>query len=130
MGLQITTHKELRVYQKARELALEIYEISKAFPDDEKFSLTSQIRRSSRSVCANIGEAWRKRRYEKSFVAKLSDAETEAAETQVWLEFASAHRYIGASIERRLDEAYDHVLAQIVLMAEHPEKWTLPNRHR
>lgn len=80
--------RELEVYQLAMEAALRIFEISKSFPVEERYSLTDQIRRSSRSVCANIAEAWRKRRYPNAFVSKLSDAEAEAAETQVWLEFS------------------------------------------
>ncbi len=76
--------KDLRVYQVAFETAMRIFEVSKRFPIGERYSLTDQIRRSSRSICANIAEAWRKRRYVNSFVSKLSDADTEAAETQVW----------------------------------------------
>ena len=84
MAHKITTYKDLYVYQKSMEMAFEIFQITKAFPAEEKYSLTDQIRRSSRSVCANIAEAWRKRRYKAAFIAKLSDAEGEAAETQVW----------------------------------------------
>src|SRR5215468_1533680 len=85
---KIRSHCDLEVYRKAFEAAMRIYQLSKRFPKEETYSLTDQIRRSSRSVCANLAEAWRKRRYEAAFVSKLSDAETEAAETQVWLEFA------------------------------------------
>jgi four helix bundle protein len=81
------THCDLEVYRKALDAAMRIFELSKRFPKEETYSLTDQIRRSSRSVCANLAEAWRKRRYEAAFVSKLSDGETEAAETQVWLEF-------------------------------------------
>jgi four helix bundle protein len=83
MGKKIVSHNELIVYQKAFDAAMQIFELSKTFPKEETYSLTDQVRRSSRSVCANIAEAWRKRRYEKAFVSKLSDAESEAAETQV-----------------------------------------------
>ncbi|MFU8845008.1 MAG: four helix bundle protein, partial [Bacteroidales bacterium] len=86
--------KDLTVYKKAFDLAMEIYEISKCFPKEEKYSLTDQIRRCSRSVCANIGEAYRKRRYSKHFVSKISDSDSENAETQVWLEFALSCNYI------------------------------------
>jgi four helix bundle protein len=84
----ILSHKELDVYKLAYRLAMDIYKISKAFPSEERYSLTDQIRRSSRSVAANLAEAFRKRRYEKAFIAKLSDSEGESAETQTWLDFA------------------------------------------
>ncbi|MEA3376633.1 MAG: four helix bundle protein, partial [Chloroflexota bacterium] len=85
---KIRTHRQLDVYQMAFEAAMRVFELSKEFPRQETFSLTDQIRRSSRSVCANLGEAWRRRRYQAAFVSKLNDAEAEATETQVWLEFA------------------------------------------
>src|SRR5574341_470321 len=88
MAKKITTHNDLEVYRKGFDTAMEIFELSKSFPKEETYSLTDQIRRSSRSVCANLAEAWRKRRYEAHFISKLSDTEGEAAETQVWLEFA------------------------------------------
>lgn len=84
----IRTHKDLKVYKLAFESAMGIFEMTKSFPKEEKYSLTDQIRRSSRSVSTNIVEAFRKRRYPKSFISKLSDSEGEAAETQVWLEFS------------------------------------------
>ena len=87
-GRKREASQELRVYQLAFESALEIYLLTRNFPADERYSLTDQIRRSSRSVCANVAEAWRKRRYPKSFVSKLSDADAEATETLVWLDFA------------------------------------------
>jgi four helix bundle protein len=86
--------KELIVYKKAFGLAMEIYEISKSFPKEEKYSLTDQIRRSSRSVCSNIAEAYRKRRYPKNFISKLTDSDGENSETVVWLDFAFACLYI------------------------------------
>ena len=86
MPKKISVHRDLEVYKKAFGAAMQIFELSKAFPKEETYSLTDQIRRSSRSVCANLAEAWRKRRYEKAFISKLSDSESEAAETQVWLE--------------------------------------------
>jgi four helix bundle protein len=88
MGGKILRHQDLIVYRKAVEAAMQIFEISKTFPKEETYSLTDQIRRSSRSVSANIAEAWRKRRYVAAFISKLNDAEGEAAETQTWLEFA------------------------------------------
>lgn len=90
----IKTHKDLQVYQAAFKAATQIHQISMSFPPEEKYSLTDQVRRSSRSVCANIGEAFRKRRYPKSFIVKLSDSEAEAAETQIWLDFALEFGYI------------------------------------
>jgi four helix bundle protein len=81
-------HQDLEVYGRAFDAAMEIFELSQRFPKHEVYSLTDQMRRSSRSVCANLAEAWRKRRYTATFISKLSDAEAEAAETQVWLHFA------------------------------------------
>lgn len=89
MAERIRSYKDLRVYQNSVEAAMKIFEITKGFPVEERYSLVDQIRRSSRSVCANIAEAWRKRRYKAAFIAKMSDAESEAAETQVWLEFST-----------------------------------------
>lgn len=114
MAEKIASYKDLRVYQSAMAAAMEIFELTKRFPAEEKFSLTDQIRRSSRSVCTNLAEAWRKRRYEAAFIAKMSDSETEAAETQVWLEFSFRCRYINVEIRDRLDDAYDHMLAQLI----------------
>jgi four helix bundle protein len=88
MTKKIRTHRDLVVYQKGFTASMQIFELSKKFPKEEVYSLTDQIRRFSRSVCANLTEAWRKRRYEKAFISKLSESESEAAETQVWLEFA------------------------------------------
>jgi len=90
----IRSHKELRVYQAAMDGAMQIFELTKAFPPEEKYSMVDQMRRSSRSVCANIGEAWRKRRYKAHFVSKLSDAKGEAEEKSVWLEFAEKCGYV------------------------------------
>ena len=85
--MKITRHQELEVYKRSVAAAMQIFDLSKSFPKEEIYSLTDQIRRSSRSVSANIAEAWRKRRYEAAFVAKLNDAEGEAAETQTWIEY-------------------------------------------
>lgn len=121
----IKTHKDLLVYQSAFQLATQIHQISLSFPAEEKYSLTDQIRRSSRSVCANLGEAFRKRRYPKSFVAKLSDSEAEAAETQIWIDFALEFKYIDQEAHTMLYEKYDHILSQLVIMINSPEKWCL-----
>jgi len=108
--------RDLEVYKLVFEVAMEIYEISKKFPTEEKYSLTDQIRRSSRSVCANIAEGWRKRKYIAMFINKLSDSAQEAAETQVWLEFALACKYIGKDIFDKLDERYEHIFAMLATM--------------
>jgi four helix bundle protein len=104
---------------------MRVFEVSKQFPREETYSLTDQVRRSSRSVAANIAEAWRKRRYEAAFVSKLSDSETEAAETQVWLEFAVKCGYIDRQAAAELDRTYDEVIGTIVGMITHPETWIL-----
>ena len=92
--MKILNYRELRVYRSVIDLAMELFELTKSFPPEEKYSLTDQIRRSSRSVCANIAEAWRKRRYKAAFIAKINDSETEACETQVWLEIALRCKYL------------------------------------
>ncbi|MGO4708171.1 four helix bundle protein [Chryseobacterium sp. 2TAF14] len=120
----IKFHKDLIVYQKAFSAAMEIFHISKLFPAEEKYSLTDQIRRSSRSVNANITEAWRKRRYEKSFINKLNDADGEAAETQNWLDFAFACKYIDEKTHLDLYKKYDEILGIIVSMTVNSKKWT------
>jgi four helix bundle protein len=107
------------------ETAMAIFELTKGFPAEEKFSMVDQMRRSSRSVCTNIGEAWRKRRYSAHFVSKLSDAEAEAEETRVWLEFAGRCAYMTDAQTRELDEAYDKVLGQLVKMISESEQWTI-----
>ena len=119
------SHKDLDVYKLAFGAALKIYQLSLNFPKEERYSFTDQVRRSSRSVCANIGEAFRKRRYEKSFVSKLSDSETEAGETQVWLEFALAHKYIEEDIYDELHDKYEHIIAMLVKMQSNSKKWAI-----
>jgi four helix bundle protein len=119
------THKDLDVYKTAFSAALEIFEITKTFPTEEKYSLTDQIRRSSRSVCANIGEAFRKRQYVKHFISKLSDSEAEAGETQVWLEFALAHSYITQEKYDKLYDAYSHIIAIRIKMESNGSHWAL-----
>lgn len=128
MGEKIKSYKDLDVFQRAMNVAMEIFEITKHFSKEEQYSLTDQIRRSSRSVCANISEAWRKRRYKAAFVSKLSDAETEACETQVWIEFARRCKYLTDTVALHLDEEYDHIIAQIVTMIDNPEKWIIAKR--
>jgi len=116
--------RDLEVYQDALAAGLRIYELTKGFPVEERYALTDQVRRSSRSVCANIAEAWRKRRYEAAFVSKLSDAETEAAETQVHAEFAFKHDYLSGGFFE-IDDAYEKIIGQLVKMIDHPEKWLI-----
>jgi four helix bundle protein len=112
------------------ETAMEIFSVSKTFPSEEKFSLVDQVRRSSRSVCTNIAEAWRKRRYCAHFVSKLSDAESEAEETRVWLEFALRCGYLPKKRFEELDKEYDRILGQLVKMIWEPENWTIKTAAR
>lgn len=121
----LRSHKELDVYQLAFKASMEIFHITKTFQKDEIFSLTSQIRRSSRSVSANIAEAFRKRRYEKAFVAKLSDSEAEAAETQVWLDYSLECGYISKTLHLELFNDYDNIIGKIINMMNHPDKWSI-----
>lgn len=113
------------VYKMAFEAAMEIFELTKVFPKEERYALTDQIRRSSRSVCSNLAEGFRKRRYPSSFIAKLVDAEAEAAETQTWLDFAIQCDYLDEEQHARLFEAYDFIIGKLVLMGRSPEKWSL-----
>jgi four helix bundle protein len=122
--------RDLDVYQNAFETGIRVYELSKKFPDAERYALTDQIRRSSRAVCANIAEAWRKRRYTPAFVSKLSDSESEAAETQVHIEFAFRHGYIGNGEFQAIDDVYEHILGQLVRMIDHPDKWVIGKRRQ
>ena len=116
----IRHHKDLETYKVAFDCAMRIFEISKKFPKEETYSLTDQIRRSSRSVCANLAEAWRKRRYETAFRAKLSDSEAEAAETQTWIEFAVKCNYLSVETGRELYSSYNQVIGGLVNMINNP----------
>ena len=120
----IRSYKDLRVYQAAMDATMRIFELTKTFPPKE-YSLVDQILRSSRSVCANIAEAWRKRRYAAHFKSKLSDAETEAEETRVWVEIAGRCGYLSDSQVSELDSAYDGILGQLVRMIEQSKDWTI-----
>ena len=128
MSKKIQYHWELDVYQMSVEAAMRIFELSKSFPKEETYSLTDQVRRSSRSVSSNIAEAWRKRRYEGSFVNKLNDAEAEAAETQVWLEYSVKCEYLEREIGKELHQTYDNVIGKLVNMANNPTPWLLKAR--
>lgn len=121
----IKTHRDLDVYKMAFEASMQIFRLSKKFPVEERYSLTDQIRRSSRSVCANLAEAWRKRRYENSFLNKLTDSEAEAAETQTWLEFAVECEYLERKTARELYQTYNQIIGKFVTMVNHPEPWIL-----
>lgn len=103
---------------------MELFELSKTFPKEETYSLTDQIRRSSRSVCSNLAEAFRKRKYPKAFIAKIADCEGEAAETQVWIAYSAACDYLQEEIQEALSRKYDKIIAQLVTMRNHPEKWS------
>lgn len=126
----IRTHRDLEVYQIAFKLAMQIFRESKSFPMEERYSLTDQVRRSSRSVCANLAESWRKRRYEASFISKLSDAEAEAAETQVWLGFAIECGYLDKQTGQEFLINCDNVLGKIVSLINDPQPWLLPGAKR
>jgi four helix bundle protein len=121
----IRKHNDLRVYKLSFEAGMEVFRMTKIFPKEEKYSLTDQIRRYSRSVSGNIAEAWRKRKYPKSFVAKLNDSEGESAETQVWLDYALACEYIDESQHKSLYEKYDNIIGMLVNMQVRPDKWKL-----
>ena len=125
---KLTSHRDLRVWQEAMDLAMEVFRLSGKFPVDERYSLTDQIRRASRSVSANIAEAWRKRRYAAAFISKLNDAEGEAAETQTHIEIALRCGYLAKDGATAINERYEHLLAQLVTMATHPEVWTANQR--
>ena len=121
---RIKTHRDLKVFQLSFDAGMEVFEITKSFPKEEIYSLTDQIRRSSRSVSGNLAEAFRKRRYPKHFVSKLSDSEGEAAETQVWLDYALKCNYISNETFVTLNDKYDHIIAMIVKMISKPENWS------
>jgi len=123
--MKIRMHKDLVVYQLAFDAAMEIFEITKLFPKEERYSLVDQMRRSSRSVAANIAEAFRKRKYPKAFISKLSDSESEAAETQVWLEFTLKCRYIDEITFDDLFNNYDHIIGKLVNMSREPQNWSI-----
>ncbi len=126
MSKMVVRHQDLEVYRKAFESAMLIFELSKSFPKEETYSLTDQMRRSSRSVCANIAEAWRKRRYIAAFISKLNDAEGEAAETQTWIEFSVRSNYMEAEVGRDLYKTYEEIISMLVSMQTNADSWVLP----
>ena len=121
----IRSFRQLKVWMKAMDVAMKIFELTKSFPVDEKYSLTDQIRRSSRSIAANISEAWRARRYPASFVNKLCIAEGEAAETQTHLEIAHRCKYMKSVDLNTLDKLLEEILSMLVKMSAQPEKWSI-----
>jgi four helix bundle protein len=119
----IRSFKELLVYKKAFEQAMRVYEVTKTFPKAEQYSLTDQIRRSSRSVCTNIGEAWRKRRYPAHFVSKLTDADAEATETMIWLDFSLGCGYVDSAVHTQFSAEYEQIGKMLGAMISAPEKF-------
>lgn len=122
------SHRDLLVYRRALALAMEVQAVTASFPSDERFSLIDQGRRSSRSVCANIAEGWRKRRYRAAFISKLSDAEAEAAETQVWIECAKECGYLETERSEELIQRYEELLGTIVGIIHNADKWILKTK--
>lgn len=121
--MAINHFRQLRVYQDAFEAAMRIFELSKHWPREERYSLTSQIRNASRSVCGNIAEAWRKRRYERHFISKLTDADGETSEITVWPQFANRCSYLDQADFQKLDQTYDRICGGLVNMMQRPEQW-------
>ncbi len=109
----------------AMDAAMRIFELTKQSPPEEKYSLVDQVRRSSRSVCTNIAEGWRKRRYKAAFISKLSDAESEAEETRVWLEFCLKCKYLRNAVVSKLDNVYSNIIGKIVRMIKEPNNWII-----
>ena len=124
---KIRTVRDLKVYRKAFDTAMEIFELTKKFPKEETYSLTDQIRRASRSVCSNLSEGWRKRRYKAVFLNKLTDSGQEAAETQTWLEFSLHCKYIDEETFQRLDDSYEHIFAMLYAMEKKADAFCRPS---
>ncbi len=124
---KIRSVRDLKVYRKAFDLAMEIFELTKKFPKEETYSLTDQIRRASRSVCSNLSEGWRKRRYKAVFLNKLTDSGQEASETQTWLEFSLHCKYIDEETFQRLDDSYEHVFAMLSSMEKKADAFCRPS---
>lgn len=119
----MSTFRDLKVYQKAFKLAMDIFHLTKSFPEEEKYGLTSQIRRSSRSVCSSIGEAYRKRKYPAHFISKVTDSDMENSETQVWLDFSFSCKYINKQIYLEYKLRSEEVGKMLNHMIENPEKY-------
>jgi four helix bundle protein len=121
----ITCYRDLHVYQKAFDISIEIYDLSLKFPKEEIYSLTSQIRRSSRSVSANIAEGFRRRKYPKSFANKLNESEAEASETQNWLDYCVKHMFIDEKTHSTLFNEYENIIGMLVNMQRSTDKWKI-----
>ena len=120
------SHTELDVFKRTFAVSMKLFDLSKKFPSEEKYSLTDQIRRSSRSVCSNLAEAWRKRRYQAAFISKLNDSEGEAAETQVWIQYAVECHDLDRTVAVEFYTEYDAILGMLVNMVTHASDWTIP----
>ncbi len=125
MTEKIRSYQDLRVFQNAMDAAMKIFQLSGTFPPEEQYSLTGQMRGSSRSVCSNLAKAWRRRRNKEAFVAKLNDSEADAGETQLWVEFARRCKYLQDQFCDDLHSAYDLILGQLVKMINEPDKWLI-----
>lgn len=123
--MQIKSAKDLTVYQKAYSLAMDVFRASSSFPKEERYALTDQVRRSSRSVCANLREAWSKRRYEAHFVSKLTDADGENGETDTWLDFARDCGYLAVADHTRMQALCGEVGAMLGSMINNPKPFIL-----
>ncbi len=121
----IKSHRDLDVYRHSFKASMKIFEITIKFPKEERYSLTDQMRRSSRSLCANLAEAWRKRIYPAAFTAKINDSKAETCETQTWLDLSVACGYISKPVYSKLNKDYDNILGKLVNMRTHPEKWSI-----
>ncbi len=119
----VKNYTDLKVYQLAFNSAMEIFNLSKGWPTEERFSLTDQIRRSSRSVCGNIAKAWRKRRYPAHFISKFSGSDSEAAVTDVWLDFADRCNYLNKEDHSSLEDNYDHICRMLTKMMNSLDAW-------
>ena len=126
---KLTHHWQLDVYKLSVEVSMRIFELTKRFPKEEMYSLTDQIRRSSRSVSSHIAEGWR-RRYEAAFCDKLNNAESEAAETQVWIEYSVRCGYLSRKEGREIHRSFDRVIGKLVMMQARPEPWLFPRSNR
>jgi four helix bundle protein len=126
MPTLIQSHRQLKVYQAAFEASQRVFQATRKFPREETYSLTDQVRRSSRSVTTGIAEAWRRRRYAAAFVNKLNEAEAEAAETQVWLEHAVSCEYLAKEPARQMYKDYEEIIKMLVGMSVNANKWVLP----
>lgn len=127
---KITHHWQLEVYKLSVDAAMRLFELTKNFPREEMYSLTDQMRRSSRSVSSHIAEGWRRRRYEAAFCDKLNGAEAEAAETQSWIEYSVRCGYLLKKQGRELHREYDKILGKLVRMQNNPNVWLLPRSGR